>query len=140
MVDEGPLCHVLANLVSDEPSALIGYAKLPLQFLSGNTVARSGEKIDRIEPKLQGSAAVLKEGVNSGVKLMTAPLARVGSFCLNLIPFGFPFALRADMALSAPDLKDVFQAGLIRGGLFEEVPYGDAVFNLWLFLLHGVTL
>ena len=133
-------CHVLANLVSDTPSTLVGYAKLSLQFLSGNTVAGCGEKIDGIEPKLKRRAAILKRSVNRGVKMMAAPLARIGSFCLNLIPVGFPFALRAGMALSEPDLKYVFQTGLIRGELFEEVPYGYAVFDLGQFLLHGVTL
>jgi hypothetical protein len=45
--------------------------------------------------------------------MMPAPLAGVGAFSLEPKPVGFLGALWADMALTKPDIKQVFQARFV---------------------------
>lgn len=131
--------NVLSDLIRNTPSALIGYSKLSLQFLCRNTVTRCGEKIDGIKPELKRCAAILKRRSDRWMKMMSAPLAGISAFRLNLIPVGFSLALRARMALSESDVENVLQASIVRWKLLEEIAYRNA--RLFFFpLVHAYTL
>jgi hypothetical protein len=136
------LRDVLANLMSHAPRAFVRHAKLSFQFLGGNAVAGRGEEVDRIEPKLEGRAAVLERRADGRVKMMPAPLAGISAFCLNLVPVRLALALRAGMALAKTNRKNVRQAVVIRRELLKKITDRDA--GLFLFQrglrLHGINL
>lgn len=132
------LGNVLTNLMAHAPRTLVRHAKLAFQFLGRNAMAGSSEKIDGIEPKLQGGAAILKGSANRGVKMMSAPLAGIGAFRLNFVPVRLALALRAGMALAEANGKNVLQTVLICGELLEKITDGDA--GLFLLPLDGLRL
>ncbi len=107
------LCHVISDLMAHAPRCLIGHAKLPFQFLCRNAMPGSGEQINREEPRLQGSAAILKQCSDSRVKVMAADATTKGAFGLNPIPLGFALALRAFVTLTKAHVEKVFKTGLI---------------------------
>lgn len=61
--------------------------------------------------------------------MVAAPLAGIGAFRLNPIPFRFTVAFRADVLLSKAHVKKMVQAGFISGEAFEEIPDTDALFT-----------
>lgn len=127
------LCHVLADFVTHAPRRLVSHAKLAFQLFRGNPVAGSGEKVDRIEPRLQRSAAVLEKSPGGRVKVMTAPLASIGALGLETIPVGFLGALRADMALAKAHIKKVVQTGFVIRELREKLGHCRAALGFVLF-------
>ena len=127
------LRHVFADKVCHAPCRLVGHAKLPLQFLRGNSVPRSGEQINPVEPKLQRRSAVLKRSADCRVKMMPAPLASVSAFGLEPEPVRLALALRADMALPESDVEQVLQTGFVSRELREEFSDCQARFGLILF-------
>ena len=128
--------HVLANQVRHAPSGFVGNAKLPLQFLRGNTVARRGEKVDRVEPELQRSAAVLKRSSDSRMEMMAAPLAGVGALGLKPEPPGLAAALRADVALTKADVEQMPQTRLVIRKHCQELPERQT--DLFALGFHGL--
>ncbi len=118
--------HVIADLMTHAPRGLVSHAKLAFQFFRGNSMAGSGEQVDRIEPRLEGSAAVFKRSADSRVQVMTAPLAGVSAFRLDAIPLGLALALRALVILAKANVKQVIQAGFIGRELLEELSHRDA--------------
>lgn len=120
--------HVLANQVRHAPSGFVGDAKLPFQFLCGNAVAGRGEKVDRVEPELQRSPRILERRADSGVEMMTAPLAGVGALGLESEPPGLAAALRADMTLPKADVEQMPQARFIIREHCQELPERQADF------------
>lgn len=114
--------HVFADKVCHAPSRLVSHAKLTFQFLRRNAVAGSCEKVNRIEPKLQRCAAVLKRRADCGMQMMAAPLAGVSAFSLKTKPLRFLVALRADVALAKANIKQVIQAGFVGRKLRQKFP------------------
>ena len=96
--------HVLPDLVADTERAFIRYAKLALQFLGGNTMTGGGEQVNGIKPKLQRSAATFKQRAHCWVQMMAATLARICPLCLNAMPLGLLFALRARIILAKANI------------------------------------
>ncbi len=84
-------------------------------------MARGGEQIDRIEPKLERSAGLLKRSADSRVKVMPAKLAGVSALGFNPEPLGSALALGALEALPEANFKQVVQAGFVIGKLLEEL-------------------
>ena len=59
--------HVVTNERSHAPRCFVGHAKLALQFLGADTVARRGEKMDCVEPRLERGARLFERGANGRV-------------------------------------------------------------------------
>ena len=125
--------HVFADFMADAPSRLVGHAKFALQLFSRNTVARSGELVNRQKPKLQRRAAVLEQSADSGMQMMAADTAAKSAFGLQAIPFGLFAAFRAGMALTKAAIKNVLQASLIVRVLGEKLSDCHAVFITVIF-------
>lgn len=119
--------HVLADFVAHAPCRLVGDAKLALEFLGTDTMARRGEQVDSIEPQLQWRAGLLKRGANGGVQVMPAPLARIGALGLDAEPVRGALALWAGVALSKANIEEVVQAGLVIRELLEELAGGEGL-------------
>src|SRR5207302_5163932 len=81
------------------------------------------EQIDRVEPKLQRRAAILKRSANSRVDMMTAPLTREGPFSFDAIPLRRTLTLWADVFLAKANFKQVLKAGFIIRELSKKLPY-----------------
>ena len=79
---------MLADQRGHAPRRLIGHAKLALEFLAADAVARRGEQVDGVEPKLERGAGLLKRRPDRGVQVVTAPLAGIGALCLDPKPLG----------------------------------------------------
>ena len=124
--------HVFADFVRHPKSGRIGDAQLALQFLGGNTVARRGEQVERIEPLLQWNAGSLEHGSDHRVNVMSAPLALVGRLFANTRKLAVLVALRAVQAFAVTQLLQKFEAGAIVGKLLKEVCNG----RLGHFFLH----
>ncbi len=54
------LAHVLEDFVAHAPSALVGHAKLALEFFGRHAMARRGEQIHGIKPLLERRAGPLE--------------------------------------------------------------------------------
>jgi hypothetical protein len=121
--------HVLADIVTHAPSRLVSYAKLPLQFFRGNTVARRSEEINCEEPELQRRAAVFKGRARCGVKMMPAPLASVSTLSLKPRPVGGAFAFWANVALAEAALKYVRKARFVVWKLLVKLEDCQTRFN-----------
>ncbi|VWX56785.1 hypothetical protein SPHINGOR109_10639 [Sphingorhabdus sp. 109] len=98
-------------------------------------MARGGEQIDCIEPKLQWRPALFKRSAHSRVQVMTAPLAGISALGFDPIPVGSLFALWAFVALSKTNIKDMLQAGFIIGKLLKELSDRER----FLFHVHYVA-
>lgn len=120
---------MLADLVCHAPSRLVGHAKLPLQFLCGNAMTRRGEQINGIEPKLERRAAVLERRPDRGVEMIAAPLAGIGPLGLDPVPVGRTLAFGALVALSKAGLKQVLQAGFVRGEKLKKLADREGGFD-----------
>ncbi|KKL90785.1 hypothetical protein LCGC14_1901230, partial [marine sediment metagenome] len=103
------------------PCGLIRHAKLTLQFLAGHAMLGRGEQKDRVEPKLQRSAALFKDTANHWVNVVAAPLAGISLLIGQAIPFGVTLTLWAGMALTEADVEQMLKASLVGGELFEEL-------------------
>lgn len=116
-------------MLADQPGhalcGLVGHAKLPLQFLGADTVARGCEKVDGVGPKLQRRAGLFERRADRWVQVMTAPLARVGALCLDPIPVRLAGAGGASEALLEADFEQVRQAGFVIRELLEELRGGE---------------
>lgn len=126
---------VLADLMPHAPCRFVRDAELPLQFKGRDAMPGCGEKVDGVEPQLQGRPAILKGRFNCGVEVMAAPLAGIGAFGLNSVPVGLTLAFRALIALTKAGLKKVCQTCFVRGEKGEKLT--DR--NGW-FLFHGPNL
>ena len=80
-----------------------------------------GEKENRIEPKLQRSAAFFNDRTHHRVDVMAAPLTGKSLFRLQAIPLRSAFALWAFMALSEAHFEQVFKACFVVRVLSEEL-------------------
>lgn len=87
--------HVLSDLVPHAPGALVGHAKLSLEFLSRNAMPGRGEQVHRVEPLLEWSLGLFKRGARHWMKVMTAPLADVGRHLGQPVELGTLLTLRA---------------------------------------------
>lgn len=72
------LGHVLANLVADTPSGLVGNPKLSLQFLGRDAMTRSCEQIHGVEPLLQRRRGTMERRARHRVNMVPAPRAAIG--------------------------------------------------------------
>ena len=117
--------HVISDQIRHAPRRLVSHAKLALQLLSRNTVPRSGEKVNGIEPKLQRCAAIFKRRSDCRMKMMATPLASVSAFGFESKPVGFLGALRADVALSKADGEQMFQTRFISRELRKKFADGQ---------------
>ncbi len=70
------LPHKVADLLAHAPRGLVGHAKRALKFLAAHAMARRDEKIDRIEPRLQRRAAILKDRSGARINVVAAMRAR----------------------------------------------------------------
>jgi hypothetical protein len=74
--------HELTQFVTNPPSAFVGDAGLPLDFLRCDAMPSAGHEVHRKEPNRKLGAALVKDGSSGRVDVMAAPLARVSP------PFG----------------------------------------------------
>jgi hypothetical protein len=132
------LRHVFTNFVADAKRAFVGNAKFALQFLRGNAVAGSGEKINRIKPQLHWRPAVFKQRSRCRVDMMAAPLARISPDFANPRPIGFTLALRAFVTLPKTAVEDVLNAsGVIRE---RGVKFSNRYAGFLIALFHAPKL
>jgi hypothetical protein len=120
------LRHVVSDLMTDAPCRLVSNAKLPFQLFRGNAMPGRGEQVNRVEPRLQRSAAIFKQCARRRVNVMSAPLTGESASGSHARPVGFLGALRANMALAKATFKDVLQAGLVIRELGEKFFDRDA--------------
>ena len=64
--------------MANPPSALVGDASLPLDFLGRDPMPSAGHEVHREEPDREFGAALVKNGPGCRVDVMTASLASVG--------------------------------------------------------------
>ena len=93
--------HVFANFVSHAPSCFIGNSYLPLKFLSGDTVAGSGEQIHSIEPFMKRRMGTLHRGSYARIKIVLAMLADICRMTLEPVEIAKGPALRTVKSPSA---------------------------------------
>lgn len=67
--------HQLAQFVAHAPSALIGDANLPFDFLGRNAVASAGHEVHCKEPLGERRAGLVKDGTGRRIDVMAALLA-----------------------------------------------------------------
>ena len=121
--------HVLPDQIGHAPSGLVGHAKLPLQLLSGNTVAGSGEKVDGVKPQLQRRAAILEWRACRWVKVMAAGLTGIGALRFKPRPLHRLLAFWADVPLAKAALENVNEARFVIRKLTVELQNCEARFN-----------
>lgn len=102
------------------PSALVGDAELPHQFHSRYTVPGSSEHVNGNEPRLQRSAAILKQSSGCRVNMMPTYSTGKSAGFAQPIPFGFALACRALVALTKAAIKNMSQAGFVIGELAKK--------------------
>jgi len=135
------LRDMLADKVAHAPRRLVSHAKLTLQFLRRNAMARRGEQINGVKPQLQRRAAILKRSADSWVDVVAAPLAGVGAFSFDAKPVGFAFALRAGMIRAEAGFKKVLQANFIGRELRQKFADCQAGFNnVFRFRFHALNI
>jgi len=69
--------HELPQFMANPPSALVGDASLPLDFLGRDAMSSAGHEVHRKEPDRELGAALVKDGPGCGIDVMAAPLAGV---------------------------------------------------------------
>jgi len=101
-------------------------------------VAGLGKQEDRVEPKLQGRAGLLKDGPNGRMQVIAAPLARERTLSGDRIPLGFAVAPAANVTLAGPNLEKMLQARIVIGELLEKLldggRLGHGVFSYALYM------
>lgn len=115
------LRHKVADLLTDTPRRLIGDAERPLQFLATHAVARRDKEVDRVKPRLQRRAAVLKDRPCARVDMIAASRAGERAATCDLVKGALYAALAADMAKAVADLHNPRQASIVVFELREKV-------------------
>lgn len=125
--------HELTNLMVNAPSRFVGNARLPHEFHCGNPVTTGGDKEHGMEPSLEGSGRLVKDGASRGGNLMAAPRAskglapadRVKAICLG--------ALFASATIGEPLVKDILQTnGIVRKLLikiFNRIFHAQTIYH-----------
>lgn len=117
--------HQLSNLVSDAPSALVSYAKLPFKLLGRYAVLALAHKENSMEPRNQRCGALVENRAFRGIDLVSAG-ASVRAPAFNGIKVSL-LALRALKTFGIAVLEDMRQARFVVGEVFLEV--FDCVFH-----------
>lgn len=104
--------EILANLMAHAPRRFVIHAKLALQFLRRNAVARRGEQVHRIEPLLQRRVRIIERGSNHRVNVLTA-LAGIGGHLRELAKLAYLMTARALEIVAIPQSEKVPQAGVV---------------------------
>ncbi len=107
--------EILPKFVAHAPRRFVIHAKLTLQFLRGNTVARRCEQIHGVEPLLQWRVRIVERRADHWVNVITAALARIGWHLRKFVEFTDQAATRARKVCAVAHLEQVLQAGVIIG-------------------------
>src|ERR1041385_2853679 len=128
-----------ANLTEHAPRGFVGHSGLALNLLCGDAATGGTHEVHRIEPSLERSGALLKNGASERIDVIPARLAGKGSAASNAVVLPLYSALRAFGYAIRPALFfDVFEAGVIVWKLSVELAYGVSQFGgNGLFGLHG---
>ena len=113
------LLHKHTNLLIDSPSALIGNAKVPFEFLGGDTVLTLANQKNSMKPHSKRRWAFMKNRPFGGIGLVSASAsirAAVSHWMERRLA-----ALRTFQAIGVTLLKDMSQASLIVGEVLFKV-------------------
>jgi len=110
--------HKKSNLFSDPPSAFIGHAQMPFQFLSSDTVFGLAHKEYSVKPRSQRRWAFVKDRAFCWANL-SATSTRIRSATFDWVKGALStFALKAERITL---FKDVREAGFIVGKVAFKV-------------------
>src|SRR5215469_12151107 len=127
-----------ANAIKDAPRTLVSDASLALNLLCGDAAASRTHEVHRIEPSLERSRGLLKDGSLERVEVMSAMVARKrGAIAYAVVLAGLVAFHARGNAIRPAFFHNVAQAGVIVRKLVVEV--FDAVAQmLWdaLFDFH----
>lgn len=132
--DHAAILHGLTDAMGQEPRALDGDAKGPLQLVRADAFFAAADEEDRLQPQAQGNVAGLEYGADLDGKGLPAVLAlpqtRAGGLALQLIvALVHAAAVRAYRAMR----PDAFLNELIGGFFVVEVGAGkDGFAHGWL--------
>jgi hypothetical protein len=116
-----------ANLMEHAPCSFVGNSSLALNLLSGYTATSGTHEIHGIEPSLERSSALLKDGASERIDVIPAMVASISSATSNAIVFAVYSTLGTEGNTVRPTLFfDVLQAGIIgrkfKVEILESVP------------------
>jgi hypothetical protein len=103
--------HIFADFMAHAPRRLVGHAKLALDFLGGNAVARGAEQKHDIKPVAQRSARPIERRIGGRIDLMAAEIAGIGAPFGNRMELGFAPAFIANMGKAVARLHKMLQTG-----------------------------
>lgn len=118
------LAHVFADFVTNAPRGFVGNAKLPLQFLGADTVARRGEQIHSVEPLLKRRAGLLERRASHRADLVGTPRTFVYRTLLNTVKLANFLTLRAFALLAKTDIPKMRQTSIVSGEAVKKLEYG----------------
>lgn len=107
--------HKLADFMAHAPSRLVGHAKLALDFLGGNAIARGAEQEHDVEPIAQRGARPMERRIGGREHLIAAEIAGIGPAFRDRMELGFASAFFAVMRQSVARLHKMLQTGFLGG-------------------------
>jgi hypothetical protein len=116
-----------ANLLEDAPCGFVGDASLALNLLSGDAAPSRPHQVHGVEPSLERSSGLLKDGPSKRINLSAAMVAAICGAALDSVVLALHAALGALSNAARPALlHHVVKAGVVIRKLFVEVPNGIA--------------
>ena len=106
--------HIFADFMAHAPSGFVRHAKLALDFLSGNPIARGAEQENNIEPIPQRRARPVHGRVGSRIDLMAAKITSVRAPFRDRVKLGFALAFIAGVRDAVACIHKVRQTGFFR--------------------------
>src|SRR5438874_999575 len=117
------------NLAEHAPRGFIGDASFPLNLLRGNTATSGTHEVHRIEPSLERSSGLLKNGASERIHVIPAMVTSESGTTRHAIVLALDTALLALSHTVRPALfLDVFKARIIARKLSVKIRHGVAKF------------
>jgi hypothetical protein len=128
-----------ANLFEHAPCGLVGDASFALNLFCGDAATSGTHEVHGVEPSLEGSGALLKDGPGQRIDMVSARLAGIGGAARNAVMLALHLALLAlSDAIWPALLFDVFEAGIIVRKFGVKIRHCvPEMFWYALFGLHG---
>ena len=127
--------HVFADQVGHAERRGVRNAKLALQFLGRNAVARRGKQVHGIKPLLQRCMRAIERRPDHRVNVMATPGAGIGRHLLEAGKTAILAALGAIKGFAVAQLHKVVEASVVIGELLHEINDGRMFGH---FSLHSI--
>lgn len=124
-------CHELTDAVEHAPRGLVGDTEFPLQLLGADTGPGLCYEVDGIEPALEFSARMIKDGAFERVDMMAAETAGVGRPARDVVESVLLRAARTGQYVAEAPLLYLFQTGIIIREPFVELLYRELLFHIY---------